>query len=85
MFALCARSLHIDWNTNTHTADAHTRTPPPRGQKQDDSFDDYAVPAGSDLFISVWNLHRDPKLWERATEFDPDRWGACGRRRAHTH
>lgn len=25
---------------------------------QDDTFDAYTVPAGSDIFISVWNLHR---------------------------
>ena len=29
---------------------------------------------GQDIFISVWNLHRDPKHWERAEEFLPDRW-----------
>lgn len=30
---------------------------------------------GSDIFISVWNLHRAPQLWDRQDEFDPDRWG----------
>lgn len=40
---------------------------------QDDQFDDYVVTAGTDLFISVWNLHRDPKNWDRPHEFDPDR------------
>lgn len=29
---------------------------------------------GADLFISVWNLHRSPHLWERPTEFDPTRY-----------
>ena len=29
---------------------------------------------GQDIFISVWNLHRDPKHWDRAEEFLPDRW-----------
>ena len=34
----------------------------------------YDVPAGSDFFISVWNIHRDPKLWgPTANEFDPMR------------
>ncbi|KAG2494902.1 hypothetical protein HYH03_006837 [Edaphochlamys debaryana] len=35
----------------------------------------HTIPAGSDLFISVWNLHRSPLLWERPDEFDPDRFG----------
>ena len=32
------------------------------------------VKAGSDMFISVWNLHRSPQYWERPNEFDPDRF-----------
>lgn len=40
---------------------------------QDDKFDDYEVPQGADIFISVWNLHRDPANWDRPHEFDPDR------------
>ncbi|GBF96486.1 cytochrome P450 [Raphidocelis subcapitata] len=40
----------------------------------DDKFDDYEVTAGSDIFISVWNLHRDPANWDRPHEFDPDRF-----------
>ncbi len=31
---------------------------------QDDTFDGYPVAKGSDIFISVWNLHRAPQLWE---------------------
>ena len=29
---------------------------------------------GCDIFISTWNLHRSPHLWERAAEFDPARF-----------
>ena len=29
---------------------------------------------GMDIFISVWNLHRSPDLWEEPDRFDPDRW-----------
>lgn len=30
--------------------------------------------AGSDIFISVWNLHRSPEYWDRPNEFDPTRF-----------
>eukprot|EP00522_Entomoneis_paludosa_P001963 CAMPEP_0172472740 /NCGR_PEP_ID=MMETSP1065-20121228/68496_1 /TAXON_ID=265537 /ORGANISM="Amphiprora paludosa, Strain CCMP125" /LENGTH=751 /DNA_ID=CAMNT_0013230899 /DNA_START=186 /DNA_END=2441 /DNA_ORIENTATION=+ len=29
---------------------------------------------GTDIFISTWNLHRSPDLWENPLEFDPTRW-----------
>jgi len=29
---------------------------------------------GTDIFISTWNLHRSPELWENADKFDPTRW-----------
>jgi len=32
------------------------------------------VTRGTDIFISVWNMHRSPDLWENPDEFDPDRW-----------
>ena len=35
----------------------------------------YAIPAGSDLFLSVWNLHRDPGRWKDADDFIPERFG----------
>ena len=34
----------------------------------------YPIGKGTDLFISVWNLHRHPDLWDRPDEFDPTRW-----------
>jgi cytochrome P450 len=36
------------------------------------------VAPGSDLFISVWNLHRSEEHWERPHEFDPDRFDVNG-------
>lgn len=33
---------------------------------------------GEDFFISVWNLHRSPHLWEDADKFNPERWPLHG-------
>ncbi|GAX17507.1 hypothetical protein FisN_5Hh160 [Fistulifera solaris] len=29
---------------------------------------------GTDMFISTWNLHRSPDLWDEPERFDPTRW-----------
>mmetsp|Transcript_26408 Transcript_26408/g.61203 ORF Transcript_26408/g.61203 Transcript_26408/m.61203 type:complete len:600 (+) Transcript_26408:244-2043(+) len=29
---------------------------------------------GANVFISVWNLHRNPNLWDEPNKFDPSRW-----------
>jgi beta-ring hydroxylase len=29
---------------------------------------------GEDVFISLWNLHRAPHLWENPEDFNPERW-----------
>lgn len=29
---------------------------------------------GTDIFISTWNLHRSPELWENPEKYDPTRW-----------
>lgn len=29
---------------------------------------------GTDVFISTWNLHRNPALWDRPAEYRPDRF-----------
>lgn len=34
----------------------------------------YAIPAGTDIFISVYNLHRSPYFWENPQEFEPERF-----------
>ncbi|XP_020521344.1 cytochrome P450 97B2, chloroplastic isoform X5 [Amborella trichopoda] len=36
--------------------------------------DGYAIPAGTDIFISVYNLHRSPYFWEQPHEFEPERF-----------
>ena len=34
----------------------------------------YHVPAGTQLIMSQWVMHRDPRYHERAEEFRPERW-----------
>jgi cytochrome P450 len=34
----------------------------------------HVIPAGSEVFISVHALHRDPLLYPEPTRFNPDRW-----------
>ncbi|KAJ4846702.1 hypothetical protein Tsubulata_005152 [Turnera subulata] len=44
----------------------------PGGYKGDK--DGYTIPAGTDIFISVYNLHRSPYFWENPNEFEPERF-----------
>ncbi|KAH7834487.1 hypothetical protein Vadar_016570 [Vaccinium darrowii] len=44
----------------------------PGGHKGDK--DGYAIPAGTDIFISVYNLHRSPYFWDNPDEFEPERF-----------
>ena len=32
------------------------------------------IPKGTDIFISTWNIHRSPSLWENPEKYDPDRF-----------
>ncbi|XP_057792799.1 cytochrome P450 97B2, chloroplastic-like [Salvia miltiorrhiza] len=36
--------------------------------------DGYSIPAGTDLFISVYNLHRSPYFWDNPNDFEPERF-----------
>ncbi|KNA25057.1 hypothetical protein SOVF_010120 [Spinacia oleracea] len=40
-----------------------------KGQK-----DGYKIPPGTDIFISVYNLHRSPYFWDKPDEFEPERF-----------
>ncbi|XP_062153458.1 cytochrome P450 97B2, chloroplastic [Alnus glutinosa] len=44
----------------------------PGGYKGDK--DGYTIPAGTDIFLSVYNLHRSPYFWDRPHEFEPERF-----------
>ncbi|KAJ7968800.1 Cytochrome P450 [Quillaja saponaria] len=36
--------------------------------------DGYAIPAGTDIFLSVYNLHRSPYFWDNPHDFIPERF-----------
>ncbi|GLJ19637.1 hypothetical protein SUGI_0355670 [Cryptomeria japonica] len=39
----------------------------------------YCVPAGTQLLVNVWAIHRDAAVWERPMEFDPERFLKSGK------
>lgn len=45
---------------------------------EDDYLGGFPIKRGQDIFISVWNLHRNPKSWERPEDFWPERWDVNG-------
>ncbi|KAK7295160.1 hypothetical protein RJT34_18065 [Clitoria ternatea] len=49
-----------------------------RRSLEDDVLGEYPIKRGEDIFISVWNLHHSPKLWDDADKFEPERWALDG-------
>jgi len=49
----------------------------------DDRIGDYAIPAGTDLFIAPYYLHRHPAHWPDAEGFDPDRFAPEAEKARH--
>jgi cytochrome P450 len=35
---------------------------------------EYVLPAGEQVLLSVWSIHRDPRFYDDPGEFDPSRW-----------
>ena len=42
---------------------------------KDDHLGDYFVPAGTEIYISPYFIHRHPNLWQDPHRFNPDRFG----------
>ena len=45
-----------------------------RRAKQDDKLGDYFVPAGTEIYIAPYIIHRHPDLWAHPSSFRPDRF-----------
>jgi cytochrome P450 len=52
---------------------------------QDDRFGDYHMPAGTDVFVNSWLLHRHPGYWEQPDEFRPERFTPDQEARRHRY
>lgn len=45
-----------------------------RKTRHDDDIGGYFVPAGTEIYVSPYFIHRHPGLWENADQFDPERF-----------
>ncbi len=41
---------------------------------QDCEIGGYVIPGGTNVFMSQWVMHRDPRYFDNPEEFEPDRW-----------
>src|SRR5215469_10845975 len=42
----------------------------------DFELEGYRIPAGANIVMSQWIMHRDPRFFSDPEEFDPDRWAS---------
>lgn len=40
----------------------------------DDVYDDYLIPKGSTVFMSIWSIHQNDSIYNDAWRFNPDRY-----------
>lgn len=45
-----------------------------REPRQDCTIGGYRVRAGTSIWLGIWVLHRDPRVYDAPEEFRPDRW-----------
>ncbi|XP_072973181.1 indole-2-monooxygenase-like [Typha angustifolia] len=46
----------------------------PRESMEDCQIERYLIPKGTKVIINAWTINRDPKFWEAAEEFHPERF-----------
>lgn len=46
----------------------------PHESTEDCTVMGYHIPAGTQLLIHAWKIHRDPRWWTRPLEFEPERF-----------
>ncbi|KAL9447842.1 hypothetical protein AB3S75_015337 [Citrus x aurantiifolia] len=46
----------------------------PHASTEDCTVNDYFVPAGTVLYVNVWKIHRDPRVWPEPYKFKPERF-----------
>jgi cytochrome P450 len=50
---------------------------------RDDWLGDYYVPAGTEIYVSPYFIHRHPDMWEDPDRFNPDRFGPDNSKNRH--
>lgn len=48
-----------------------------------DHLGEYAIPAGADIFISPYYLHRNTKYWQEPESYQPERFSLANKRSQH--
>jgi cytochrome P450 len=48
----------------------------PRTAVEDDELDGYHIKAGQMVGVSIYNIHRNPQIWNQPDIFDPERFSA---------
>jgi len=51
----------------------------------DDHYNGYRLPAGSDVFVSSWLLHRHPQFWDQPDTFMPERFSPAQESQRHRY
>ncbi len=46
----------------------------PRRALAEDCIGGYTIPAGSDVLLSIYSMHRHPEFWSNPDQFDPNRF-----------
>ncbi|XP_042516786.1 flavonoid 3'-monooxygenase CYP75B137-like isoform X3 [Macadamia integrifolia] len=46
----------------------------PHCPSQSCTIGQYTIPQGTNVFLNVWKMHRDPEAWESPSEFLPERF-----------